>query len=570
MQKRPKRQKTSSSGFQHHSFCLQIILPFMSRVECKNLGRCCKQLHTDVFAFVAPRFTWTPSTMPDKIMRFMFGSIRSIKERPSVFSLLQHPPGLTKLFCLRECRRTFPIVFPPCLLTLEFDPFFTSPVEGLPPNLTELHLGVFFNERIHVLPPTLRVITFSQEYNKALPVFPDGIESITFGTQFSQPLQVGCFPSSLISLVFGHSFNQELLPDVLPSRLTRLKLGNDFNHVLHKDALPLSLTSLSMRGVYHYPLPKGGLFASLSMLSVLKAEMCQPSPGCFPDSLLVLKMGNHYFNDILQPQVLPPNLTLLDMGYSYNLPISLASIFPQTLVTLILPTCFNQFIGKGVLPINLKHLTIGTHYAQSLEKCALPPHLLSIELPDRFTQADIFPNSLKKIVFVESYPGYDGHDAIRLFLPNGLEFLRMTAFGRSLYPLLPPSLRTLFFNDFSTVIPCGLLPNSITKLNLGWGFNQVIIPGSLPSKLLSLTFSNAFNKPIAVGTFPPTITELFFGVLFSQEIDVGILPRDLIFLHIHNIDVPFPEDCEPPNMRLCRNPSLFQSFKLEASRLCKT
>jgi hypothetical protein len=101
-------------------------------------------------------------------------------------------------------------------------------------------------------------------------------------------------------------------------------------------------------------------------------------------------------------------------------------------------------------------------------------------------------------------------------LPSGIKSLTI---GRSIYSLFGN------FAVFNQPINKGDLPNSLTYIQFGYGFNQPI--DGLPVNLLTLYFGNKFNQPIE--GLPVNLRTLYFGDDFNQPIDG--LPANLVTLY---------------------------------------
>ncbi|KAM9978229.1 hypothetical protein ACTFIY_011987 [Dictyostelium cf. discoideum] len=98
---------------------------------------------------------------------------------------------------------------------------------------------------------------------------------------------------------------------------------------------------------------------------------------------------------------------------------------------------------------------------------------------------------------------------------------------------IPSSVTYLELDHHYNLPLCkGIIPNSVTNLIIGNGFNQSIEIEDLPSSIKYLTFGSSFNKPLKKGSIPNGVLSIIFGSLFDQDIEVGVIPSscfELIF-----------------------------------------
>jgi hypothetical protein len=90
-------------------------------------------------------------------------------------------------------------------------------------------------------------------------------------------------------------------------------------------------------------------------------------------------------------------------------------------------------------------------------------------------------------------------------------------------------VRRMFITWWPKLEP-GQLPQNLTHLTLGDGFNQSIGRYVLPPSLTHLTLGPGFNKSIGRYVLPPSLTHLRFGDGFDQFIGQDVLPPSLTHL----------------------------------------
>ncbi|GAM20403.1 hypothetical protein SAMD00019534_035780 [Acytostelium subglobosum LB1] len=300
---------------------------------------------------------------------------------------------------------------------------------------------------------------------------PEGLQSLELGNNYNHPLTPGVLPSSL-TVLSTEMFNQQL-PSILPSGLTNISLGRGYNTLLPPLSLPKGLLSLRLRNeLYNHPIYS--LPSSLTYLSIRSS---------------------------VQPIDLPPSLTELHLGYTFNNVID-KGYLPQSLKILSLTGCFNQPFEPDVLPSSLLELSIGYSYTHYIRVGVLPPLLNKLQFTSRIynvLESKAIPASLRSLALFHCPP--------------------------TMFPL--PQLTNLRVAK-GTHFPIQSLPSSITKLNILGDFNDPIT--STPNSLVSLSLSDNFNQPLAAGVFPPTLKDIFFCTEFDSPIDVGALPASLTSL----------------------------------------
>jgi hypothetical protein len=164
-------------------------------------------------------------------------------------------------------------------------------------------------------------------------------------------------------------------------------------------------------------------------------------------------------------------------------------------------------------PVELFNL-IGHEYIDSFT-CII----LSFKLDSRFTLYRI-PARLTHVLVKDSFHldsnYYPLHTVTHMML------------GRSAYNFrnnLPPGLIHLEMERTFNASLTGILPKTITHLQLSNDFSQHIYPGDLPNGLIHLTLGREYNVPTpsASKVIPSTIKVLHFGYKFNRLIDLSSL-----------------------------------------------
>lgn len=343
------------------------------------------------------------------------------------------------------------------------------------------------------------------------------------------------FPKGLLTLDIGHldiplnnngttAFNKfpisyderskKMIGFQLPSTLTQLEL-TAFNDYLEVGCFPESLKSLRLGDKFNQPI----------------------YTGVFPFSLTKLYFGIN-FQQPLIGSCLPPYLKKLSLGCLYDFPIH-NLFFPSTLTKLKLSTYFNNPLssneekdGKTYLPSFLTKLCIGQHFTNSIETNALPITLQVLKIYG--SPSVIFEKSLPTSLIILHIDNLFGNQAILqpLILLQGLYFI--ASFNETIVPgMLPSSITELDMGTkFSKPLSPGVLPNSLTCLWLSLQFNRDIKPGVLPPNLTKLHMGYRFNQMLLPGVFPNSLTSLTMSYMFNCDIFPHVLPLRLVHLYV--------------------------------------
>eukprot|EP00435_Cladocopium_sp_Y103_P034204 s1900_g8.t2 len=193
--------------------------------------------------------------------------------------------------------------------------------------------------------------------------------------------------------------------------------------------------------------------------------------------------------------------------------------------------------------MNLKDLTFGEAFNQSLETVSLPSSLKRLTLGGFNQSLDhvTFPDGLLTLTFGRSF----SQPMNRVSWPKQLETLTFgEAFNQSLeHVSLPSTLKTLIFGDsFNHSFEHVVLPRSLESLSLGESFNQTLDNVRWPSSIQSLVFGDSFSQSLERASWPNNLQHLTFRGY--KRLETAYLPGTLKSLDCNGISVS-REDCVP-------------------------
>eukprot|EP01133_Synstelium_polycarpum_P008226 gene8226-9673_t len=315
---------------------------------------------------------------------------------------------------------------------------------------------------------------------------------------FNQVLERNVIPPLTTHLFLGGSFNQVILPDTLPPTLVHMVFGSYYNQPIHTNVLPTSLATLGF-GVHKQVLVGIDLYdyseADDYDIDITRGSSFnqQILPGVLPQSLTSLSFGS-IFNKRFLLDSPPSSLLSLSLNYAFNQPID-PGVLPQSLTYLdfdIAWSLFNQPLG--VLPPTLTHLGLGKSFNQPLDTLSLPNTLQHITLGKEFKQS-LFPlHSLPSLTHLTID---NPHPTLPLQLPPSVTHLTMGhLFDSTLRPGSIPNTVTHLtfgfqFGSHSTLLP-GSIPTTITHLSFGEKFKQNLSPQLIPSSVRHLTLPASY------------------------------------------------------------------------------
>ncbi|EGG18492.1 hypothetical protein DFA_03986 [Cavenderia fasciculata] len=256
------------------------------------------------------------------------------------------------------------------------------------------------------------------------------------------------------------------------------------NTFLQSNSISANMTHLEIT----IPLSDPSVIAHTSLVTLTMyttTKQQQFVVGAFPSTL------ENLFDESLDERgLIPPTITTIAFGSSYNLPLE---SLPPALKNLTFAngSVFNHPILPGQLPATLESLSFESHYRHKLEESVLPTSLTKLTLPKPYNYA-FEPNTL----------------------PHSLQNLQLS-------------------HDFNQ--PLNHLPPNLTRLTPGVKFNQPITIGQLPNTLehLSLRDSSFFSHPIDVSVLPPNLKTYALPPKYNYRIPKGGLPPTIEFLYLY-------------------------------------
>ena len=191
---------------------------------------------------------------------------------------------------------------------------------------------------------------------------------------------------------------------------------------------------------------------------------------------------------------------------------------------LTLSAGFQQPLLRGVLPAGLRRLDFpqypfyrGAIYPHRLQPGVLPSQLRQLSLGTVGCQPldpGVIPPSVTRLLL----GAYFDHPLQRGCIPHGVTHLHMGAV-------------------FDQQLPPGVLPASLLELGFGARFSQPLKPGSLPDGLRVLTFPRAgdYRLPLLPGVVPASVEEV--GLSGGQRLVADSIPSTVRLLRVDRAHV---------------------------------
>lgn len=336
-------------------------------------------------------------------------------------------------------------------------------------------------------------------------------------------VQRRCWPSSSLWSQKG------VLPDVLPL----------IQHVRLDTAL------LSSNDAVTRIFPEFVVLPQLQSLS-LNIPNWSLEPGCLPSTLLNLDLG-YSFNKPLSLGVLPPKLRRLKCSVRYNQNILPGSL-PPSLTELFLPSSFVRSLDLPDSLRNLTSLDAGgcfdiVHLPKSVE--TLRMSILRTETTDVFSKV-----GLRRLYLRGGVMNSGIFSAALLHLPTTLESLHFESANpittisccwsaRELNLLQLPCLTTLVATDLL------IFPPTLTQLVLT-RFNRSMPEGFAFLENLKMLQLTSWNFELA--SLPLHLENLTLSA-FSHVLRPGVLPSSLTYLELDSWNRPLQKGILPPSLK---------------------
>lgn len=368
------------------------------------------------------------------------------------------------------------------------------------PRCHTIHIFSFWTFTPHSLPSTLKHLKITAQYPGR-----GATQTHAFLTTL---------PTNLKSLVINNLGANVLFPqNMLPPNLKRLECGQ---WTISPKWLPSTLEVL--KGIN---MGKSSLLRPLVHLHTLEFNNdvnqnnpTRKKPIQLPESLTHLKVGECFDGSLERTFSLPANLHTLDLGSCFSFFVCKSSFNDNLQVLKIRSKFFTQPLQKGVLPSKLQVLWLGSHC--DIGPDVLPPCLKELAFQGTLAAAVVsayhlhLPDGLARLCLgtcdtTLTKEGFALHGCCsqlrRLSLCDGILFPEHTvqdcAWLQTL--VMPP--------NFNQRIQPGVLPGSLTVLQLGHWYNQAFVQSALPSSLkaLNLHHSRYFQAPLTNDVLPPNL-----------------------------------------------------------------
>eukprot|EP01132_Coremiostelium_polycephalum_P009347 gene9347-11479_t len=334
-----------------------------------------------------------------------------------------------------------------------------------PNSLKVLFIGSRVRLVPHLLPSSVQYLEFSSQYNHAIPIgsIPMGVKSIKLGSTFSHKIQRGVIPSSVQHLQYPDWIvtNQpdgenhiQILPDTITSLEIRYpslncQLPSNLEYLecelftITKNQLPPTLKTLvfdsANNGIEINSIPP-----SVTSITFAKPLIFTIVAGTLPQNLKELRfLGGGYYPQYIPLPVIPPSVTKLHLSGKW----------------MNKPWLFGDGTPYGSIPQSVEHLELSHDFECNLKKGVLPPNLKTLTI-------NRMNFSLRKT-------------PIHLPNPSGIEMLRI---GVCSPPPPPDDCFDLFKDSFSIVSDVIKAQKSNTNRLKHEGFNSEVISKRLESK----------------------------------------------------------------------------------------
>lgn len=269
-------------------------------------------------------------------------------------------------------------------------------------------------------------------------VLPPNLEKLLMPRECTSFSLDSPFPNSLKTLIYYY-VEGELLPNILPKGLRYLEIFGKFRgNTTHELILPPNITYLDLGRDYMTPLNTINYQRIRGRCIHKHMFVSQWHP-----SLTRVKIDNDPLTEI-RLDTMPPTLTDLEFNVSDYTP----------------------FISEN-LPYSVRSLTlhVADNYCPEFRK--LPPCLRSLKLYMK-DGASLLANDLPESITSLNLMNY-GSYRLELkdnVLPPNLQYLALSAFIAPLKTKLPASLTFLNASSYDDPFDKGILPNSLTTLEL--------------------------------------------------------------------------------------------------------
>ncbi|GAM18349.1 hypothetical protein SAMD00019534_015240 [Acytostelium subglobosum LB1] len=303
------------------------------------------------------------------------------------------------------------------------------------------------------------------------------------------------------------------------------------------------------------------------------------TPGLIPSTVVVLISRTKYF---YEPGVIPSSVRVLQLRGDTELSKSSTELLVGVIPTSVTSLAINDDypiskIHPGAIPTSVTDLYLGLWHGNSLlhQPGVLPESITQLTWTE-YTKVEnklhpgVLPSSLTNLTF---WTPIRDDKVTPGSIPSNILTLKMQpVYGHGIIPSNVTDL--CFTSNWSSPITPGLLPNSVTRLDIGkfntyrHDYNQNTFPlsltqlkmnvhdspppGALPASLteLDLGLDKNGTSGLLVGSIPPLVKVLFIRGL-NQTLVQGLLPNTLEVLDLltSNFNHPITVNSLPPSLK---------------------
>jgi hypothetical protein len=375
----------------------------------------------------------------------------------------------------------------------------------IPKSVKHLTLYKEFDENIKkyiIIPNSVTHLTFLEFSNQDIKNFiPNSVTHLTFNCNYNKSLK-GCIPNSVTHLTLDNNYDLDI-KDCIPNSVTHLTTGKHKIHSI-KDCIPNSVTHLTL-----------GYFFNENIKDLI------------PSSVTHLTFGCTYNRSVRN--CIPNSITHIRFGNDFNQCID--DSIPDSVIYLSFSVHFNQEITPISKLKNLKYLTLGWLFNQSIKNC-IPNSVTHLTFSWYFNQdiKDCIPKSVTHLIL-----GGGFFQNIEGCIPNSVTHLTINS-NINIKGCIPNSVTHLTFGDYFNQNIYECIPNSVTHLIFGYQFNQNI-KDCIPNSVTHLTFCEKFNQNI-YNCIPSQCKYLSLGYEFNQDIK-DCIPSSVTVVNISNPKYPW-------------------------------
>lgn len=276
------------------------------------------------------------------------------------------------------------------------------------------------------------------------------------------------------------------------------------------------------------------------------------------------------------PGYIPPSVKSITLGHEYNYELKIGDI-PYGVTHFDLGNAFNHPLPPGCIPNTVTHLVLGMGFNQEMQVGCIPDSVTNICFRNLSLRVDdrCIPSS---VTHCEYRSGRILYQIPRM--PNLTDLVLSCCIDQRVdISQVSANLTSLTFNcSFSVgsgtfVIPDGvtyvklnsdfkiekyIMPDSITRLNFGSGFDQgqgwKLEKHHIPPNVTHIVWNPRFEIEFAKDVFPDSLTHIkfgsYFGRYYKQKIEEGLLPDSVEHIRFGpHYDQSLCESALPHNLK---------------------